>query len=240
MEVYLFIPCLVEHVLPEIGQATALVLERAGVRPVLPADQTCCGQVAYKRGRPDLVLPLARRFIEIFASAQAVVCPSASCTAMVRRYPTLFPQNDPWRDQACRLAARTFELGQFLVDELAVLDVGARFPGRAVLHESCQVTRVLRAGGATRDLLGRVRDLELLPLSRAERCCGFGGAFSLDYPEVSQAIVEAKVDDIAASGAEMVIVAEPSCLLNVGSVLARRNLPIRPLHLAQVLAGGAA
>lgn len=237
MEVFLFIPCLVEHVLPEIGLATAKVLAGAGFSPVVPDGQTCCGQFASKRGRSELVTPLARHFIELFEAAPVVVCPSGSCTAMVRRYPDLFSPDDPWHDRARRVAGRTFELGQFLVEERGLFDLGARLPLRAVLHESCQMTRVLGAGGPTRELLARVRDLHLLPLADPERCCGFGGAFSLDYPELGQAITEAKVDDIAASGAEAVIAAEPSCLLNIGSVLAKRGLAIRTLHLAQVLAG---
>jgi L-lactate dehydrogenase complex protein LldE len=238
VEAFLFIPCLVEHVLPQVGEATAAVLTRAGVTPVLPKGQTCCGQFAYKRGRPDLVRPLARRFIEIFESASAIVCPSGSCTAMVRRYPTLFAPEDPWHDRAVTVADRTFELGQYLVDERGCLDLGARFPVRAVLHASCQTTRVLGVGGRTEALLARVAGLTLLPLERPERCCGFGGAFSVDYPEISQAILEEKVDDVAGSGAEAVITAEPSCLLNIGSALVKRGLSIRPLHLAEVLAGG--
>lgn len=238
MDAFLFIPCLVEHVLPQVGEATALVLERAGVRPVLPQGQTCCGQFAYKRGRPDLVRPLARRFIEIFESAPAVVGPSASCTAMVRRYPTLFPAGDPWRDRADRVAAKTFELGEFLVDCLGCPDLGARFPIRAALHASCQASRVLGVGDRTVRLLATVKGLDLVPLAHPERCCGFGGAFSIDYPEVSQAILDRKIDDVLESGAEAVITAEPSCLLNIGAALAKRGAPVRPLHLAEVLAGG--
>lgn len=239
MEAFLFIPCLVEHVLPRVGEATAAVLQRAGVSPVLPTGQTCCGQFAYKRGRPDLARPLARRFIELFEDAPAIVCPSGSCTAMVRRYPTLFPADDPWRARAAAVAARTFELGQYLVDRLGRTDLGASCPVRAVLHASCQTTRVLGVADQTEALLARVEGLTLVPLARPERCCGFGGAFSIDYPEISQAILAEKVDDVIQSGAEAVITAEPSCLLNIGSALARRQLAIRPLHLAEVLAGGA-
>jgi L-lactate dehydrogenase complex protein LldE len=239
VKVHVFIPCLVEHVLPRIGQATLTVLERAGLTPVVPAGQTCCGQLAYKRGRPDLVKPLAARFLDLFADAAVVVCPSGSCTSMVRRYPDMFPPDDPRRAAARRLAAHTFELGQFLVERLGRTDCGASLPIRAALHESCQI-RGLGAGQASRDLLAKVRGLTLVPLARPEACCGFGGAFSLDYPEIAQAITEDKVDDIAASGAEAVICAEPSCLQNIASVMAKRGLPIRALHLAEVLAGGEA
>ncbi len=237
MEAFLFIPCLVEHVLPHVGEATTAVLVRAGVTPMLPKGQTCCGQFAYKRGRADLVRPLARRFVEIFQDAPVVVCPSGSCTAMVRRYPSLFAEDDPFREQAAQVAAKTFELGQFLVERLGLTDLGARCDLTAALHASCQTTRVLGAGSATEALLAKVAGLTLTPLARPERCCGFGGAFSIDYPEASEAIVAEKIDDIVASGAEAVITAEPSCLLNIASAMAKRDLPIRALHLAEVLAG---
>ena len=238
MKAFLFIPCLVEHVLPRVGEATALVLSRAGVEPLLPAGQTCCGQFAYKRGRPDLTRPLAMRFIEIFENAQAVVCPSASCTAMVRKYPTLFDAADPWRMRAERVAANTFELGEFLVDRLGNPDLGARFAAVATLHASCQSSRVLGVGDRTETLLAGVEGLTMVPLAHPERCCGFGGGFSVDYPEVSQAILAKKIDDILATGAQAVITAEPSCLLNIASALAKREAPVRALHLAEVLAGG--
>lgn len=238
MKAFLFIPCLVEHVLPRVGEATAMVLSRAGVTPALPDGQTCCGQFAYKRGRPDLTRPLARRFVEIFEDAPVIVSPSASCTAMVRKYPTLFEAGDPWRDRAARVAARTFELGEFLVDKLGCPDLGARYVARATLHASCQTTRALGVGDATEKLLAAVEGLTLLPLAHPERCCGFGGAFSVDYPEVSQAILAKKIDDIIATGAEAVITAEPSCLLNISSALAKRAVPVKALHLAEVLAGG--
>jgi len=240
VDVYLFVPCLVEHVVPQVGEATVAVLTRAGVSPRLPAGQTCCGQFAYKRGRAEAVVPLAKRFIELFAQASAVVCPSASCVAMVRRYPELFDAADPWRERAARLAARTYELGEYLVDVLGCPDLGARLPLTATLHESCQATRVLGVGDHTKRLLAAVDGLELVPLPHPERCCGFGGGFSVEYPEVSLAILEKKIGDILESGARAVITAEPSCLLNIASALAKRGSAVRPLHLAEVLAGGAA
>lgn len=240
MDVFLFVPCLVEHVLPQVGEATVRVLERAGVTPRLPDGQTCCGQFSYKRGRPDAVKPLARRFIELFEDAPAVVAPSASCVAMVRRYPELFEADDAWRERAGRVAAKTFELGEYLVDELGCPDLGASMPLTATLHASCQSARVLGVGDRTERLLAGVAGLTLIALPHPERCCGFGGGFSIDYPDVSQAILEKKIEDIIESGAEAVITAEPSCLLNIGAGLAKREVAVKPLHLAQVLAGGAA
>ncbi len=240
MDAFLFIPCLVAHVMPQVGEATARVLDRAGVTPRLPDGQTCCGQFAYKRGLPDAVRPLARRFVEIFEDAPAVVGPSGSCVAMVRRYPELFDADDPFRRRAARVAAKTFELGEYLVEVLGCPDLGARLPLRAALHASCQTTRVLGVGGHTERLLAGVAGLTLAPLPHPERCCGFGGGFSVDYPELSQAILDKKIEDILAADVAAVIAAEPSCLLNIGSALAKRGSAVRTLHLAEVLAGEAA
>lgn len=240
MDVFLFVPCLVEHVLPQVGEATVRVLSRAGVSPRLPDGQTCCGQFSYKRGRPEEVKPLAKRFIELFEDAPAVVGPSGSCVAMVRRYPELFEPGDPWRDRAEAVAAKTYELGEYLVDVLGCPELGSRLELRATLHASCQTTRVLGVGDRTERLLATVEGLEMVALPHPERCCGFGGGFSIDYPDVSQAILEKKIEDIMESGAEAVITAEPSCLLNIGAGLAKRGSAVRPLHLAEVLAGGAA
>ena len=240
MDAFLFIPCLVAHVLPQVGEATARALSRAGVTPRLPSGQTCCGQFAYKRGLPDEVRPLARRFVEIFEDAPAVVGPSASCVAMVRRYPDLFAADDPFRGRAARVAQKTYELGEFLVDVLDCPELGASLPLRATLHASCQSARVLGVGSHTERLLAGVAGLELVPLPHPERCCGFGGGFSIDYPEVSQAILDKKVEDILETGAQAVITAEPSCLLNIASALAKRGAAVRPMHLAEVLAGEAA
>jgi L-lactate dehydrogenase complex protein LldE len=233
--VHLFVPCLVEDVFPEIGEATARVLSRAGVEVVYPPGQTCCGQMHYKLGRKDLVRPLAKRFLDLFDEAGAVVAPSGSCVNMVRQYPGLFTEDSPLRRRAEAMAAKTFELCDFLVNELGAADLGARFPAKAAYHDSCQVGRALGLHREPRLLLEHVRGLTLVELARPERCCGFGGAFSLKFPDVSEAILEEKLDDILETGAEVVTTAEVSCLLNISSALKKAGHNIRALHVAQIL-----
>jgi len=236
--VHLFIPCLVEDVFPQIGEATARVLARAGARIVYPKGQTCCGQMQFKLGRPDLTRPLAKRFLEIFDGAGAVVSPSGSCVNMVRHYPELFAEGSVLRASAVEMAKKTFELSDYLVNVLGVSDLGARFRAKAAYHDSCQVGRALGLHNEPRELLRNVTGLDLVELARPERCCGFGGAFSLKFPEVSEAILDEKIDDILETGADYVVSAEVSCLLNISSALKKADSPVKALHLAEVLAMG--
>ncbi|MEW5774340.1 MAG: (Fe-S)-binding protein [Thermodesulfobacteriota bacterium] len=237
MRVQLFVPCLVENLAPEIAAATARVLARAGAQVSLPPGQTCCGQPLYKSGRHAQARDLARRFLEVFSAPDPVVAPSGSCVAMVRAYPGLLADDPALAGRARDLAARTFELSQFLVDVLQVEDLGAELPAAAAYHDSCQVSRTLGVREQPRRLLSRVRGLTLAEPSRSGACCGFGGTFSLQFPEVSAALTAEKAADLAATGAGMVVCAEPSCLLNLRSHL-DKNFPernMRCLHLAEVL-----
>lgn len=236
--VSLFIPCLVEDFHPEIGEAAALVLDRAGATVDYPSGQTCCGQLTYKTGHHAETRKFARHFLETFADAPAVVSPSGSCVSMVRNYyPTLLADDPDWSRPAQDMAGRIFELSEYLVDVLGVHDLGASWPGRAVYHDSCQVARALGVSEQPKALLRRVAGLELLDLAGAETCCGFGGAFSFQFPEVSEAMLDDKVAAIEASGADLVVSAEVSCLMNIKGRLDQAGSPIQALHLAQVLAG---
>ncbi len=236
--VSLFIPCLVEDFFPEIGEAAAVVLDRAGVAVDYPEAQTCCGQLAYKTGHRSETRRFARHFLETFARAEAVVSPSGSCVSMVKNYyPSLLADDSTWAQAAEDMAGRVFELSQYLVDVLGLKDLGASWPGRAVYHDSCQVSRALGVSEQPQALLRAVAGLELRELDGADTCCGFGGAFSLQFPEVSERLLDDKVAAIEASGAEMVVSAEVSCLMNIGGRLAKTGSPVKALHLAQVLAG---
>lgn len=238
MKASLFIPCLVENFRPEIGVATARLVARTGVLTDCPADQTCCGQPAFKTGHWRESRRLAKHFIEVFESAEAVVSPSASCVAMVRlHYPELFVDEPRWRDRAVSLGKRVYELTEFLVDVRGVTDFGAALPGRAVYHDSCQVGRALGIKDQPRRLLEGVAGLQMLDLEEPEACCGFGGIFSLQFPDVSETILAKKAADIGRSGAEWVISAEVSCLLNIGGWLDKQSSPVHAVHIAQVLAG---
>ncbi len=238
--VSLFIPCLVENFHPEIGEATARILAGAGVRPVLPAGQTCCGQPLYKAGQVGQARVLARRYLDVFADPHPVVAPSGSCVAMVRTYPELFADEPVLQQRAEELAARTFELTEFLVDRLGRQDLGVSFQARAVYHDSCQVGRALGIRRQPAALLSRVRGLELLDLERPETCCGFGGTFSLQFPELSGAMTQDKTAAILASGADTLISPEVSCLMNIQGALDKQERSVRCLHIAQVLDPGGA
>lgn len=240
MNVQLFVPCLVEDFRPEIAEAAARVLTRAGARVRYPSGQTCCGQPLYKTGRFAECRDLARRFMNLFRGPDPVVAPSGSCVAMVRKgYQLLFEDDRAMLERARELASRTFELSEFLVRQLGVKDTGARLDGVAAYHDSCQVGRALGLTREPRELLASVSGLTVKELSRPDACCGFGGAFSVAYPTLSSAITADKIDDIMATGADIAVTAEVSCLMNIAAALEKRGSDIRAMHLAEVLDAGA-
>ena len=244
MDVELFIPCYVDQLAPGVGLATAAVLERLGCRVRFDPRQTCCGQPFVTTGARAEAERLARRHIRVFERAEAIVCPSASCVATVRhRYADLVGGAD-----ASSLASRTFELGEFIANVLHRSDVGARFPHRVALLESCHGLRELELGwpsertsrapraGVTETLLRAVSGLELCEHARRDECCGFGGAFSVEYPELSARIGRAKLAALAESSAEFVTGTDVSCLLHLDGLRRREGLGPKPVHLAEILA----
>lgn len=238
--VSLFIPCLVDACFPEVGDALVRVFDRLAIPLAYNEGQTCCGQPAFNSGYRREAATAARHFLTVFAGAGAIVCPSGSCVAMVHHhYPELLADDPPLLAQALALGQRTYEFSQYLVDVLGVTEVGAVFPARATYHDSCHLARTLGIRDQPRQLLRRVRGLELVEMDQADSCCGFGGTFSLGYPEISLAMVDAKIEHILASNADTVVGCDVSCLLQIRGRLSRRNLPIRVCHIAEVLAGGA-
>jgi L-lactate dehydrogenase complex protein LldE len=234
--VSLFVTCLVDQLRPEVGLATARVLERAGCEVVFDARQTCCAQPAFNSGFRDEARAVARHFVRVFESADAVVVPSGSCTSMVRHLAELFADEPAWRERAERVAARTHELASFLVRELGVSDLGARFSGRIAWHDACHGLRELGVKSEPRALLARVRGAELVELKGAEACCGFGGTFSVKFPELSTAILDHKLAALAEARVDAVASLDASCLLQIAGRLARTGSRVRTLHLAEILA----
>ncbi len=234
MHAHLFIPCLVEDCQPETAEAVVEVLERLGVEVRHPAGQTCCGQLAYKTGDVKNARLLAQRYLDIFAAPGPVVCPSGSCVKMVRTYPELFEPGTHEHARAVDLAARTFEFCEFLAGLPGLETLGLHLKVRACYHGSCQ----MQGDGvdAPRRLLAAIRGLELVEAERAERCCGFGGVFSLQFTAVSEALVEDKCREILATEPEILVSAEPSCLMNISGHMARLGRRLPALHVAQVLA----
>jgi len=242
MRVGLFVPCHVDQLWPEVGLAALDLLERAGAEVEFPVDQTCCGQALLSAGGHHEARALAKRFARVFDRYDAVVAPSASCTAMLRvHYPHLLGGAE-----AEALAARSYELCEFLHGVLRVAPPTHAFPHRVALHAGCHALRELRLGRASeggprgddpvRALLSGLRGVELVSPARDE-CCGFGGVFSVVEDAVSCAMGRDRLEDQRTARAEVVTSSDPSCLLHLAS-LARRHAPeLRVLHVAQILAG---
>jgi L-lactate dehydrogenase complex protein LldE len=234
----LFITCLGENFFSGVLRDMVTVLERLGVTCEMPEGQTCCGQPLYNSGFQSQTRAPARHWLDVFARTDGyIVAPSGSCAEFVRhRYLELFPAGQPEHALALDVAARTFELTEFLTRVLRVEDVGAQFPHRVTYHASCHTLRALGLREEPKRLLRAVKGLELVSMEDEETCCGFGGIFSVIYPEVSRSMMENKVRRVIASGAEAVVVAEPGCIMNIAGGLHKAGWPIRALHLIQVLA----
>jgi L-lactate dehydrogenase complex protein LldE len=235
-KVSLFIPCFVDQLTPEVGLDMVRVLRRLGFELEFPEEQTCCGQPAFNSGYWNDARPVAERFVQIFRHAEQVVCPSGSCTTMVRNfYPELLA-GTPGHEEAIELGHRVFEFSEFLVKVAKVTDVGASFPYRVAVHDSCHALRELHLKQESRELLRHVRGLELVEMPYSEDCCGFGGTFATKFCAISAAMGDAKAGYAESSGAEYVTATDPSCLLHLDGILRRRDSPVRTIHLAGILA----
>lgn len=236
-----FVTCLVDLMRPSVGFAAVKLLEQAGCRVEVPMTQTCCGQPAYNSGARAETMAIARQVIESFEGFDYVVAPSGSCAGMIREhYPRLFAAEPAWSTRVEALAAKTFELVGFLVDERGLRGVVARLNARATYHDSCSSLREMKVHAQPRALLGSVEGLELVELADGEACCGFGGTFCVKYPDVSTSMLDSKLDDVAQTGAQLLLAGDMGCLLNMAGRLKRQGSPIRVRHVAEVLAGMAA
>jgi L-lactate dehydrogenase complex protein LldE len=242
MRVALFITCFNDLLFPDVGKATVRLLRHLGHEVEFPEAQTCCGQMHFNTGYRDACSPLVRRFAATFAGFDAVVTPSASCAAMVRHnHATVAEESgDPALAAAVEdVAPRVRELSEFLVDDLGLADVGARFPHSVAFHPTCHSLRLLRIGDRPQRLLGSVEGLRLVDLPGADQCCGFGGTFAVKNADTSVAMGDDKVDAVVGTGAEVLASADTSCLMHLGGLLSRRGSSIRVMHLAEILATAA-
>jgi L-lactate dehydrogenase complex protein LldE len=236
--VTLFIQCLVDGMYPEVGEAVVRLFENLNIPVDIPIDQTCCGQPAFNSGYRREASIAARRFIEIFEKARVIVCPSGSCVDMVKhQYPFLFKDDPAWQRRALAVSHKIFELTEYIVDVLKIEDVGASFEGTVTYHDSCHLLRNLGVADQPRKLIAKVRGAKLIEMENAQKCCGFGGLFSVKFPDISTAILEEKVAYIIAARADAVVGCDISCLMNIEGMLKRKNVSIKTLHIAQLLAG---
>ncbi len=238
MKVSLFITCLVDQLCPNVGMATVEVLRRAGCEVVFDERQTCCGQPAFNTGYRNEAQRFAKRFIEIFenSKAEAIVSPSGSCTSMVKHFHELFPDDETWRKRAENVAEKTHELGGFLVNVLKVEDVGASLSGRITWHDACHGLRDLGLRDEPRRLLRNVKGVEFIEMQNADVCCGFGGTFSVKFPEISAGILDNKIEAIDKAEVDAVVSGDASCLMQIGGRLSRLGSEVKTMHLAEVLA----
>jgi L-lactate dehydrogenase complex protein LldE len=229
------ITCLGDVIRPQAGQAVVQILRRLGHTIDFPTAQTCCGQPMFNSGYAELAREQARHTIRVFAGEQPVVVPSGSCAAMVKvEYPHLLEGDAEWHPRALDLARRTFEFSDFLVNQLKVVDVGARFAGKVAFHFACH-SRMLGLSGEVEILVKHVAGATYVPLNRQEQCCGFGGSFAIRYPQISGNMVQDKMLCILASGADCVVSTDAGCLMNIGGRLHREGHPLELLHIAELL-----
>ena len=239
MRVALFITCFNDTLFPETGRATVELLERLGHEVEFPQEQTCCGQMHFNTGYQREAIPLVRRFVEVFGGYDAVVAPSGSCVGMVRElYPMAadLANDNKLLYEVEELGDKVFELSEFLVKKTGVTDVGAYYPHRVTYHPTCHSLRMLKVGDAPLELLKNVRGIDLVGLSEAKECCGFGGTFAVKNADTSVAMLGDKLRHVLDTEAEICTAGDNSCLMHIGGGLKRQRAGVRTVHLAEILA----
>lgn len=238
MRVALFVTCLVDLFRPGVAQASLSLLKHAGCEVDVPLTQTCCGQPAFNNGDEKNAAAIARQVIAAFEQYDYVVAPSGSCAGMLRvHYPELLQDDPHWQQRARDFAQRCYELTRFLISIAGMESVPGAYAGKITYHDSCSALRELHIKREPRALLANVAGLELAEMPDTESCCGFGGTFCVKYPQISAHMVDDKINNIEASGADTVLSADLGCLLNIAGRLRFLNKSTRVLHIAEVLAG---
>jgi L-lactate dehydrogenase complex protein LldE len=238
MKVDIFIPCFVDQLFPQTAFNMDKVLEKVGCEVNYNPEQTCCGQPAFNAGHWDIAKEIGEKFINEFKGDRYIVSPSASCVGMVKNYyPELF-NNSSVHNQCNTVRKNMFELSDFLVNVLKVSDIGATLNGLATYHDSCAGLRECGIKKEPRQLLEKVRGLELKEMEGTETCCGFGGLFAVKFEAISVSLAEQKVEYAMKTGAKYLISTDLSCLMHMDGYIKKNNLPLEVKHLADVLAEG--
>lgn len=236
MEVEAFIPCFIDQFYPETARNMIKLLEKLGAKVNYNSNQTCCGQMAFNSGYWDDAKKLGEKFIKDFSGHKYVVGPSASCTGMVKKqYPKLF-HNSSMHNESKHLQQNIFEITDFLVNVLKKTDIGAEFNHTVTYHESCASKREYGLTHEPRLLLSKVKGLELIEMEEADTCCGFGGTFSVKFEGISSAMAQQKVEHALATGAEYIVSTDSSCLMNMEGYIKKHKLPIKCIHIIDLLA----
>lgn len=238
MNVHVFIPCFMDQLFPDTAFNTIKVLEKAGCKVSYNPEQTCCGQPAFNAGYWGEAREVCNKFISDFSEAEYVVMPSASCTGFVRNYYSKIYDNASNQKDIRFLQGKVYELSEFLIQVLNIENIGAELTTRATFHDSCAGLRECKLNDIPKRLLSHVKGLEILELKDNETCCGFGGSFAVKFDAISAAMGDQKIQHVIDSGAETLISTDLSCLMHLDGVIKKQNLPIRVMHLADVLASG--
>ncbi|WP_026899378.1 (Fe-S)-binding protein [Daejeonella oryzae] len=238
MNVELFIPCFMDQIYPKTAFNTIKVLEKAGCNVTYNAEQTCCGQPAFNAGFWDEAKAVGSKFLNDFSESSYIVSPSASCTGMVKNYYNDLFTNTAVHNKCRAVQNNIFELSDFLVNVLKKDYFGAELEGRAVYHDSCAGLRECNIKDEPRLLLSKVHGLDLVEMADTDVCCGFGGTFSVKFEGISSAMAQQKVNNALDMEADYIISTDASCLLHLQSYIEKQQLPIKTIHLADVLAGG--
>jgi L-lactate dehydrogenase complex protein LldE len=238
MNVQLFIPCFVDQLYPQTAFNMIRVLEKAGCKVSYNPSQTCCGQPAFNAGFWDDAREVCTKFIKEFNSGLPIVAPSASCVGFVRNYYSKLFDNSSYYNDVKLISQNTFELSDFLVNQLGKTDFGASLKGKATYHDSCAGLRECRIKNEPRQLLQQVKGLEIIEMADVETCCGFGGTFAVKFESISIAMAEQKVEHALATGAKYIISTDLSCLMHLQGYIDNRNYDLKTLHIADVLASG--
>ncbi len=238
MNVHVFIPCFIDQLYPTAGFNTIKVLEKAGCNVTYNPNQTCCGQPAFNAGYWGESREVCNKFINDFSGAEHIVVPSASCAGFIKNYYSKIYDNASNQKDTKGFQEKVYELSDFLVNILKVEDLGAQFEGVATYHDSCAALRECKIKTEPRKLLENVKGLKLIELQDNETCCGFGGTFAVKFEAISVAMGEQKVQHIVDTKADYLISTDLSCLMHIGGVMEKMEIPVKSLHLADVLASG--
>jgi len=238
MKVHLFIPCFVDQLYPQTAFNMVRVLEKAGCEVHYNPNQTCCGQPAFNAGFWDESRDVCAKFIKDFENAEIIVAPSASCVGFVRNYYSKLFENSTLHNQVKDLGKKIFEFTEFLTEVIKMEDFGAELNCNATYHDSCAALRECKIKEGPRRLLSHVKGLELVEMKDNETCCGFGGTFAVKYEPISIGMVDQKVSNALETNAEYIISTDLSCLMNIDGYIKGKKLPIKTMHIADVLANG--
>jgi L-lactate dehydrogenase complex protein LldE len=238
MKVQLFIPCFVDQLYPQTAFNMVKVLEKACCDVTYNTNQTCCGQPAFNAGFWDESRDVCSKFIKDFEGADYIVAPSASCVGFVRNYYSKLFENSSQHNAVKDLGKRIFEFSEFLTDVLKIENYGAKLNAKATYHDSCAALRECKIKTAPRTLLSFVKGLELVEMNDVETCCGFGGTFAVKFEAISAGMADQKITNALATGAEYIISTDLSCLMQLDGFIKHKNLPLKTMHIADVLANG--